>query len=65
MCIYILLHALDFNTVAFLMALTSTGCSLHDLADTHFSVFCEIFFKPRTLMPTYNNFDEETVVLSG
>jgi hypothetical protein len=44
------------------MALISTR---HDLADTHFSLFCEIFLRPRTLMPTYDNFDEEKTVLSG
>jgi len=65
LCTYIILHALDFNTVTLLMTLISTGFNLHDLANTHFSLFCEIFLKPRTLMPTYDNFDEETVVLSS
>jgi len=63
MCTYIILRALDFNTLTLLMALISTGFSLHCLVDTHFSVFCEIILKPRTPIPTYDNFDEETVVL--
>jgi hypothetical protein len=53
------------SILTLLMVLISTRFSLYDLADTHFSVFCEIFLKPRTLTPTYDNFVEETIVLSG
>ena len=48
-----------------LMALITTRFSLHYLADTHFSVFCEVFLKPRTFLPAYDNFGKETIVFFG
>jgi hypothetical protein len=65
MCIYILL-ALQFSSVALLVALKSVSrFSLHDLTDTDFSVFCQVFLTPTTFLATYDNFDELTILLSG
>jgi len=59
---YLLLHELQFSTLAQPTALVSR-LSMHKLMYSHFPVFCDVFLTLRKLCHTYDNIGEKETII--